>query len=58
MSWTSPGNVPRPSPQRFVGKRRANDGLDDFMQVGQPLNRIGEGLLVDLGVLGADAVAD
>jgi hypothetical protein len=28
------------------------------MQVGEPLNGIGEGLLVDLGVLGADAVAD
>ena len=28
------------------------------MQVGEPLNRIGQGLLVDLGVLGADAVAD
>ena len=28
------------------------------MQVGEPLDGIGEGLLVDLGVLGADAVAD
>ena len=28
------------------------------MQVGEPLNRIGKRLLVDLGVLGADAVAD
>jgi hypothetical protein len=28
------------------------------MQVGEPLNGIGEGLLIDLGVLGADAVAD
>ena len=28
------------------------------MQVGEPLNGIGEGLLVDLGVFRADAVAD
>ena len=27
------------------------------MQVGEPLDRIGEGLLVDLGVLRPDAVA-
>ena len=28
------------------------------MQVGEPLNGIGEGLLVDLGVFRPDAVAD
>ena len=28
------------------------------MQVGEPLDGIGEGLLVDLGVFGSDAVAD
>ena len=28
------------------------------MQVGQPLNRIGQSLVVDLGVFGPDAVAD
>ena len=28
------------------------------MQVGEALNRIGEGLLVDLGVFRPDAVAD
>ena len=28
------------------------------MQVCEPLNGIGEGLLIDMGVLGADAVAD
>ncbi len=28
------------------------------MQIGEPFNGIGEGLLVDLGVLRADAVAD
>ena len=38
--------------------RRADDGLEDFMHVSEPLNSIGEGLLVDLGVLGADAVVD
>ena len=28
------------------------------MHIREPLNRIGKGLFVDLGVLGADAVAD
>jgi hypothetical protein len=28
------------------------------MQVGQPLDRVGEGLFVDLRVFGEDAVAD
>ena len=28
------------------------------MDVGEALNGIGEGLLVDLGVVGADAIAD
>ena len=28
------------------------------MQVGEPLHGIGEGLLVDLGVFGADAVSN
>ena len=44
--------------QGLVGEGGPNDGREDFMQVGEPLNGIGEGLLVDLGVLGADAVAD
>jgi hypothetical protein len=30
----------------------------DFVQVGEPLNGIGQGLLVDLGILRPDAVAD
>jgi len=42
------------SRQGFIGKRRADDGHDDFMQVGEPLNRIGEGLLVSLGILRSD----
>ena len=47
-----------PCCQGFVGKRRADNGGDDLMQVGEPLDGIGEGLLVDLGVFRADAVTD
>ncbi|MGA7389089.1 MAG: hypothetical protein WBW99_14355, partial [Pseudolabrys sp.] len=36
--------------QSFVGGCRADNGGDDLMQVGEPLNGIGEGLLVDLRV--------
>ena len=32
----------------FVGEGRADDGGDDLMQVGESLDGIGEGLLVDL----------
>ncbi len=38
-----------PRCQGLVGKCRADDGRDDLVQVGQALDRIGEGLLVDLG---------
>jgi hypothetical protein len=34
------------------------DRCDDFMQVGEPLNGIGEGLLIDLRVLPPDTLAD
>ena len=44
--------------QGLVGEGGPNDGHEDFMQVGEPLNGIGEGLLVDLGVFCPDAVAD
>ena len=44
--------------QGFVGERRTDNGCDNLVQVGQPLHGIGEGLLVDLGVVGPDAVAD
>ena len=39
-------------------KCRADDGRDDLVEIGQALDRVGEGLLVDLGVFGADPVAD
>jgi hypothetical protein len=42
----------------LVGKSGPNDGHEDFMQVGEALDGIGERLLVDLGVLGAEAIAD
>ena len=42
----------------LIGQRRADDGRDDLMHIGEPLDRIGEGLLVDLGVFRPDAVAD
>ena len=42
----------------LVGQGGADNRGEDFVQVGEPLNGIGEGLLVDLGVLGFDAVAD
>ena len=47
-----------PGGQGLIGEGGPNDGREDFMQVGEPLNGIGEGLLVDLGVLRPDAVAD
>ena len=47
-----------PCCQGFIGKRRADDGGDNLVQVGQALDRIGEGLLIDLGVFRPDAVAD
>ena len=47
-----------PCCQGLIGEGRADDGRDDFVQVGEPLHGIGEGLLVDLGVFRPDAVAD
>ena len=47
-----------PGGQGLIGEGGPNDGREDFMQVGEPLDGIGEGLLVDLGVFGPDAVAD
>jgi hypothetical protein len=44
-----------PCGQGLIRQGRADDRLDDFMQVCEALNGIGQGLLVDLGVLGADA---
>ena len=42
----------------LVGQGATEYRGEDFMDVGEPLNGIGEGLFVDLRVLGADAVAD
>ena len=47
-----------PRSEGFIDQRRPNDGRDDFVQVGEALDRVGEGLLVDLGVFGPDAVAE
>ena len=47
-----------PRCQGFVGQCRADDGRDDLVQIGQALDRVGEGLLVDLGVFRPDSVAD
>ena len=47
-----------PGSQGFIGERRTNDRRDDLMHVGQPLDRIGEGLFVDLRVLRPDPVTD
>src|SRR5262245_54442226 len=44
--------------QGFIKEGGPNDGAEDFMQVGEPLDGIGEGLLVDLGIFCADSVAD
>ena len=47
----------KPGGERFIGQSRADDGGDDLMQVGEALYRVGEGLIIDLGVFGSDAVA-
>ena len=47
-----------PGGQGFIGECRADNGRDDLMQVGQALDRIGEGLFIDLRVFRADPVSD
>ena len=50
-----------PSPYSHAQDRfRIGEGdrLDDFMQVGEPLDSVSERLLVDLGVLSANAVTN
>ena len=49
---------PSPVARGLIGEGRPNNGREDFMQVGEPLDSIGEGLLVDLGVFRSDAVTD
>ena len=40
----------------FIGQRGPDNGCQDLMQIGQPLYRIGQCLLVDGGINGPDAV--
>ena len=47
-----------PGRQSFIGECRAHDRGDDLVQVGQPLDRVGEGLFIDLRILRPDPVAD
>src|SRR5262249_47763565 len=44
--------------QSLVGEGGANDCSEDFMQVGDALNRISESLFVDLGVFRLKPIAD
>ena len=53
-----PNAALKPRGEGLVGERRPDDGREDLMQVGEALNGIGEGLLVDLGVLRPDPVAN
>jgi hypothetical protein len=34
----------------LIGEGSTNDGREDFMQVDEPLDSVGEGLFVDLGI--------
>ena len=47
-----------PRSQGFIGERRANDRRDNLVQVGQSLDRVGEGLLIDLRIFRPDPVTD
>jgi len=42
----------------LIGKSGPNDGHEDFMQVGEALDGIGEGLLVHAWILGLEAFFD
>src|SRR5262245_20291807 len=44
--------------QCLIRECRANNGCDDFRQVRQTLDGIGQSLLVDVGVFGANAITD
>ena len=44
-----------PGGEGFIGKRRADNGGDDLVQISEPLDGVSERLLVDLGVFGVDA---
>ena len=47
-----------PRGQGFISERRADDGRDNLMQVSQTLNRVGEGLFIDLRFFRPDPVTD
>jgi len=47
-----------PACQSFIGQCRPDDGRDDLVQVGEALNRVGEGLFINAGVLRTDPIAD
>ena len=47
-----------PCGQGFIGQRRAHDCRDNLMDVGQALDRVGEGLFIDLRVFRPDPVSD
>ena len=47
-----------PGRESFIGECRAHDRRDNFVQIGQPLHRIGEGLFVDVRIFRPDPVAD
>ena len=44
--------------QSFIGERRADDGRDNLVQVSQTLNRVGEGLFIDLRFFRPDPVTE
>jgi hypothetical protein len=50
--------APQPRGQGLVGQRRPDDGGEDLVQVAEALHRVGEGLLVNLGGVRPEAVAD
>ena len=47
-----------PCCQGFIRECCADDCRDNLMQVGEPLDRIGEGLFVDVGVFRPDPISD
>ena len=47
-----------PGRQGFIGECRADNRGDDLVQVGQSLDRVGEGLFVDVRIFRPDPVTD
>ena len=47
-----------PGRQGFIGECRAHNRGDDLVQVGQSLDRVGEGLFVDVRIFRPDPVTD